>query len=189
MSCVIYKNGERVLVDPVALEGMLKLGWSVTKDKTFDPPSGEQFQEFLNMHEELKRISEKAMSVKDNHIIELSDLNVEIKEELERVEGTNKDLLASKQYFLDQLGGSKDWSKQLETHKNDEIDKGNEIPSLTYEPIEEEGISAQPYFEGMNLQDLKKYAKHAGIIACGNMRKADLITVLNKQESIDVDAA
>lgn len=160
MACVVYRGREKLLVDPRAVEGMIAQGWSLEPDNDAEPPSAEDFKKFLNMHEELKRVTDTALSLRDDQIHELVSMNEVLTEEIDGLQAKNVEL----QRRTDDL------SEQVK-----QLSSTDENPAFELK-------AAHLNYADMKLQALKEHAERAMIPGCQNMRKGDLIEALQLWE-------
>ena len=162
MSCVIYKDNEKLLVDPTALKGMLAQGWSLHPQEV-KLPSAEEFENFLNMHEELKRISDQALSDRDKTIDELTVQNEQLTEDIEVLEAENIELRDRFVHALEELKAFKQQAPQVPNLDENE-DENPKIVQLDH--------------KNLTVQQLREHAKRAKIPNYQLMRKAQLIEAL-----------
>lgn len=161
MACVVYRGSEKALVDPRAVEGMIAQGWSREPDNDALPPSAEDFKTFLNMHEELKRVTDTALSLRDDQIHELVNMNEVLTEEIDSLQAENIELKSR----LD------DYERQA----NDAFEAANDNEA------EEPKAAHKPYAD-MKIQTLKANAKRAKIPNWASLRKSELIDALQNWE-------
>ena len=171
MSCVIYKGSEKLLVDPVALSGMLAQGWSLHPQKV-KRPSAEEFEEFMNLHEELKRISDEALTIRDNKITDLIQQNEQLTEDIEGLEGENIDLRQHLVTVLEELKAFKEQAPKISAEPDKTAETSSKVVELDYRK--------------QTIRQLKAHAKRANIPNYKLMRKAQLIEALkNGSQSKD----
>ena len=171
MSCVIYKGSEKLLVDPVALKGMLAQGWSLQPQEV-KPPSAEEFEEFMNLHEELKRVSDEALTIRDNHIADLVQQNEQLTEDIEVLEGENIELRDHLVAALDELKVFKEQAPKIKPELEETAETSSKIVELDY--------------KNLSVRQLREHAKRAKIPNYQLMRKAQLIEALkNGSQSQD----
>ena len=163
MSCVIYKGNEKLLVDPAALNGMLAQGWSLHPQEV-KPPSAEEFDNFLNMHEELKRISDKALTDRDKTIDELTAQNEQLTEDIEVLEAENIEIRGAMVAALEELKAFKEQAPKVKPEPEKVPETSSKIVELDY--------------KNLSVQQLRSHAKRAGISSYHVMRKAQLIEAL-----------
>lgn len=177
MACVIYKGRETLLVDPGALNGMLAQGWSIKPDEIKTAPSTEEFADFMNLHEELKRVSDGALSARDAQILELTELNEQLTEDNEILTAENLEIRDRFCQAMDRLNAVE---KELANYHKAQ-------PAVLYAVDEydrHEAETVQPDYEQMNVSELQKLAKTAKVPSWGKMRKPQLIEALkNGSES------
>lgn len=156
MACVIYKGTEKLLVDPRAVEGMLAQGWSKEPQENSPPPSAEEFSAFMNMHEELKRVSDTALSLRDDQIHELVHMNEVLTEEIDILQAENIQLKADLE----------------EMSRSSPAESG---PEAT------DSIAHQDYSR-LTVQQLQEHAKRANIKNVKSFKKNELIERLQTWE-------
>ena len=169
MACVLYKDGEKTLVEPVALQGMLAQGWKTEPEYPETPPTVTEFVEFLNLHENLKRVSDEAMSARDAHIRELTEQNEQLTEDLEVLEAENIHLRETLVQALDEL---------------QELKQEQPAVLVTTDENERQKGETPPDYRSMKVVELREYAKKANILNHELMRKPQLVKALeNGSES------
>ena len=171
MSCVIYKGREKLFVDAAALDGMLAQGWSTTPNEDTPPPSAEEYGEFLNLHEELKRVSDAALSARDAQIKDLTELYEQLTEDNEILTAENLELRERFVNAQDQLKAVKEELASLRKEQPIVLEVVDE-----YERHEAEIV--RPDFRNMKVTELKDEASRAGIPYYGKMNKNQLIKAL-----------
>ena len=170
MSCVLYKEGEKILVSADALEGLLSQGWKTTPDYPETPPTAAEFVQFLNLHEELKRVSDAALSARDAQIKELTEQNEQLTEDLEVLEAENIQLRDTLVQTLEELKAFKQQAPAVPVPPDEKPDNAAEF--------------VQRPFKTMKVQQLREHAKRANIPNYELMRKPQLIKALeNGSES------
>ena len=177
MSCVIYKGREKLLVDPVALEGMLAQGWSLQPDDETPAPTAEEYEEFLNLHEELKRVSDAALSARDAQIKELTELNEQMTEDNEILTAENLEL---RDRFVDAVEQVKAMKEELASLRKEQP----VVLQVVDEYERHEAETVQPDFRKMKVTELKDEASRAGIPYYGKMNKNQLIKALENGSAI-----
>lgn len=160
MACVIYKGTEKLLVDPRAVDGMIAQGWSKEPQVESPPPSAEDFNRFMNMHEELKRVTDTALSLRDDQIHELVNMNEVLTEEVDTLAAANTELQERFEDVLSQLA---------------DLQRGNEKP-------DEPGKIAHKDYLRMKIDELRETAKRAMIPGYQSMKKQELIDALQLWE-------
>ena len=171
MSCVIYKGSKKLLVDPAALNGMLAQGWSLQPQEV-KPPSTEEFENFLSMHEELKRISDKALTDRDKAIAELTVQNEQLTEDIEVLEAENIEIRAAMVAALEELKVFKEQAPKVQPEPENPPEEKSEEKSETSSKVVEMD------YKKLSVQQLRSHAKRAGIPSYHVLRKADLIEAL-----------
>ena len=172
MSCVIYKGSEKLLVDPVALQGMLAQGWSLQPESPDEPISVEEFEEFLNLHERLKRVSDDALSARDAQIANLTQQNEQLTEDIEVLEAENIQLRGHFVAAMEELKAFKEQAPKLSPVEPD--------------PVPDK--AAHKDYSRMTIQELSEHAKRAKITNIKSKRKAELIEALQLWELQDGSA-
>ena len=173
MSCVIYKGSEKLLIDPVALKGMLAQGWSLQPQK-IEQPSVKEFEEFLNLHEELKRVSDEALTARDNQIAELVLQNEQLTEDIEVLEAENIEIRDAMVAALDELKAFKEQAPKIKPDISDANEKAGSV-----EKPEDSVKTVQSHFEEMTILQLYDAAKKAGIKNSKIYKKQELIRMLS----------
>ena len=163
MSCVIYKGNEKLLVDAVAVKGMLAQGWSF-EPAEIKPPSAEEFGKFLNLHEELKRVSDAALTARDNQIADLTQQNEQLTEDIEHLEGENIEVRKHLVIALDELKALKEKASEPKSETDEKSVSFIKVVELDY--------------ENLTVQQLKKHARKAEIPNYQVMNKERLIKAL-----------
>ena len=169
MACVLYKDGEKILVDAEALNGLLSQGWKTEPDYPETPPTAAEFATFLNLHEELKRVNDAALSARDAHIKELTEQNEQLTEDLEVLEAENIQLRDTLVQALDELK---------------EFKQAQPAVLVTTDEYERHEAETPPDYRSMKVVELREYAKKANIPNHELMRKPQLVKALeNGSES------
>ena len=161
MACVIYKGNEKLLVDPAALNGMLAQGWSLHPQEV-KLPTAEEFEEYLNLHEELKRVSDEALTARDNQIADLVLHNEQLTEDIEVLEAENIELRDRMVHALEELKALKQQAPKLPNPNENE----------------DENLKIVQDYKDLTVRQLKARAKQAEIPNYQLMRKAQLIEAL-----------
>lgn len=180
MSCILYKGNQKILVSPDAVKNMVLQGWSTEQTEYFgEPPTAEKFQEFLSLHDELKRVSDEALQIRDERIEYLQSENNQLAEDLEVLEDDNIKLRDSLQYALQQLAAG-DIPPENKSPGN-EILTPEPIPHVQEdEPGEDKVQGVVVNYKLMKVQELKDAAARAQIPNYELMRKPQLIKALER---------
>ena len=167
MACVLYKDGQKIKIDPIGLDHMLNQGWKTTPDYPETPPTAAEFVEFLNLHENLKRVSDEAMSARDAQIRELTEQNEQLTADIEVLEAENIEIRDTLVQALEEL-------KEFKQAQ----------PAVQVSTDEHEAEMSPMEFKEMKVAELREHAKQAGIENYELMRKPQLVKALeNGSES------
>ena len=178
MSCILYKGNQKILVSADAVKNMVAQGWSTEATQYFgEPPTAEKFQEFLNLHEELKRVSDEALKAREDQIDYLQSENHQLAEDLEVLEDDNIKLRDSLQYALQQLNAG-----DIPPERDDngrELLKPDPIPLVeNKEPGPDSAPAVTVNYKMMKVAELKEAAARARVPNYELMRKHQLIKAL-----------
>lgn len=172
MACVLYKGTEKVLVSPDALRSMLDQGWSTEAPESLDtPPTIEKFREFLNIHEELKRTQDAALTDRDDLIADMTKQNEQLSEDMEFLEGENIKLRNELQKAFDAL-------EDLKKQSSNQPAQAETAPEVE-ESVEETKEISKPDFKKMKVNELREMAARKRIPNYQLMGRPQLIKALN----------
>lgn len=188
MSCILYRDNEKILVDPHAINGMIAEGWSKQPQALTPPPSAEDFQEFLSMHEELKSISDKAIALREDQIHELVNMNEVMSEEIDgltaeketliaRVSALEEELAATNQPCVSEVENVAVFQTNEQSEEPEKAASGAVDVTLNLEIGSSEKLAHKAWSD-MKMDKLKQHAKERKIEGWALMRKAELVAAL-----------
>lgn len=178
MSCILYKGNQKILVSPDAVKNMVLQGWSTEQTEYFgEPPTAEKFQEFLSLHDELKRVSDEALQIRDERIEYLQSENNQLAEDLEVLEEDNIKLRDSLQHALEQLNAGNIAPEQDGNGR--ELLKPDPIPLVeNKEPGPDSAAAVVVNYKMMKVAELREAAARARIPNYELMKKHQLVKAL-----------
>lgn len=184
MACVIYKGTEKLLIDPRGLQHMLKQGWSVKppEETQYENATAEDFVNLMRTHEEMKRISDAAISERNELIEQLSATNHELSQDMEDLEGeviTVREQLATVLADLQKYRNAEEAAAVANKEPGPPAaDNENEVDE---KQLTGSKVAHLPYGD-MKVQQLREHAKRAKISGWENLKKLELIEALQDLE-------